>query len=162
MVAKTALIPPSDGTINILFITVLTAVVTLHILTLILGSRKLSPTVPTAPVLPTPVHQPLPRPRPTTPDPPTQDYQKRLEKLDETLKMLEEKIKSQPAKNTEPAKTPASSVEKTQEVEHPTTADADEGETLAPESLDDIIRLARELRDELNTLMKSHRQNAAI
>lgn len=160
MVAKTALIPPSDGTANILFITILIAVVALHILTIILGSRRISPQLSTAPVLPTPMHQPLPRPRPTSPEtqPTQEDYLKRLEKLDETLKMLEEKIKNQPAKNPEPAKTIAPSAENTQEQE--SVQHAEERENPSPESLEDIIRLARELKNELNTLINTSRQNA--
>ncbi|BAJ51295.1 hypothetical protein CSUB_C1444 [Candidatus Caldarchaeum subterraneum] len=160
MVAKTAIIPPSDGTANILFITILIAVMTLHILTIILGSRKLAPQLSTAPLLPTPIHQPLPRPKPASHEtqPPQEDYLKRLEKLDETLKMLEEKIKNQPAKNPEPAKTTTPNDENTREQEP--VQPVEEDEIQSPESLEDIIRLARELKEELNTLMKTNRQNA--
>ncbi|MEM2986299.1 MAG: hypothetical protein QXZ71_04505, partial [Candidatus Caldarchaeum sp.] len=78
--------------------------------------------------------------------------------LDETLKMLEEKIKNQPAKNPEPAKTIAPSAENTQEQE--SVQQLEERENPSPENLEDIIRLARELKNELNTLINTSRQNA--
>uniref|UniRef100_A0A7C5YG35 Uncharacterized protein n=1 Tax=Caldiarchaeum subterraneum TaxID=311458 RepID=A0A7C5YG35_CALS0 len=140
--AETAIIPPPN-VIPLLFFGALAAcVVILHLLLIIIGSRKLSIQPSIAPVL-----QPAPRnltsPRSTTvptktePTPPTpsksvEDFPKRLEKIDELLNTLETMVKA-----------------KQENTKHPEAETIIQTESQQETDISEIVRLAKSLKREI-------------
>lgn len=150
-IAKTAIIPPPDGAIITYFITFTACVVALHILLMVIGSRKLNAGYHTAittarrPALPTPRMETATRLPPSNSEPtrnnvPASDeYAKRLEKLDEVLKTLETQLKTNSQKPVETAE----------------PNDLELGENIP--KLEEIVQIARSLKEEIEGIMTASR-----
>ncbi|MDW8063394.1 MAG: hypothetical protein RMI43_04415 [Candidatus Caldarchaeum sp.] len=145
--AKTALIPPPNETTTLFFILLLACVTALHILLLVLGSRKLHVPEP-VPALHQPITErtvrllkpPPPTKEATTAnvDKPPEDFAKRLEKLDQILTLLEKQVQiSQERPDASEQPQPAVNTETPEP-----TPDAEE-----------IIRMAKSLKEEIHGIM---------
>ncbi|MCS7110254.1 MAG: hypothetical protein NZ956_02135 [Candidatus Caldarchaeum sp.] len=151
--AKTALIPPPNETTTLFFILLLACVTALHILLLVLGSRKLYVPEPVPALHQPPAERPVRRlkPPPTLKeantaniDQPPEDYAKRLEKLDKILTLLETQVqKSQ-------ERPPAS--------EQPQPAANTETSEPTPNA-EEIIKMAKSLKEEIHGIMTAKRMS---
>ncbi|MDW7977250.1 MAG: hypothetical protein RMH74_00435 [Candidatus Caldarchaeum sp.] len=141
MLAVAATIPVNTQSALTLFLLMTICVSILYSLVLVYGVKRLRPSAPSqsrvyAAPPPRPSSPPLPTPAMAVKQqPPQEDYFKRLEKLDEAVKLIEERLKK-PAKQETPKPE-----EKGEDVEE-----------LELEELKQILDLAISLRDEVSKI----------
>ncbi|MEM1986907.1 MAG: hypothetical protein QW362_00760 [Candidatus Caldarchaeum sp.] len=139
MIALTATMPPSIQNTMMMFVILTTSVAVLYGLVLVYGVKKLRPTVSTRltsvqprPLNTAPAQKALAKP---VEDAQLLEYRKRLERLDEAVKLIEEKLKT-PVKQTE---------DEQQVLE-------DTGVVEGVEELRKVLDLAKSLRDEISKI----------